>query len=367
MQIYDSFTERKNGMEIKLSKDTLMLLKDIEDRIEPEVEEDFENQWRDFLFDRFDGEIFEPRRKKLSVSDADYVRVDNINDAINDFDAMLRHQLQDVSDSLSKPNCNICVRANYGTGILSSVFGAEIFYMPRKTNTLPTTKAVGDSEWIRAAVEKGLPNIKNGFGEKVFRFGEMCAEVFENYPKIKKYVKVYHPDLQGPLDICELLWGGEMFYAMYDEPELVHGILRLITDTYSAFMDKWFEIFPRNTEINPHWNSLYHRGSILLRNDSAMNLSPELYREYAMPYDGELLKRYGGAVHFCGRGDHYIEDLCSLPGLYAVNMSQPHLNDMEKIYKNTVDKGIKLLAFNKQVALNDVTRSGGFKHNLSAR
>jgi hypothetical protein len=196
-------------------------------------------------------------------------------------------------------------------------------------------------------------------------FGEICAEVFEKYPKIKKYVKVYHPDLQGPLDICELLWGGEIFYAMYDEPELVHAMLRLVTDTYIEFIEKWFKMFPPSAEMNPHWGMLWHRGAITLRNDSAMNLSPALYREYAMPYDGELLARYGGAEHFCGRGDHYIELLSTLPGLNGVQMSQPHLNDMEIIYKNTVDKGIKLMSLKRDVAERDLSRPGGFRHNLS--
>ncbi len=116
------------------------------------------------------------------------------------------------------------------------------------------------------------------------------------------------------------------------------------------------------TEMNVHWGILRHRGAIVLRDDSAMNLSPELYKEFAAPYDEELLKRFGGGVvHFCGRGDHYIEELCSIPYVTGVNMSQPHLNDMEKIYRNTVDKG--LLAFNRARAEQDKAR--GFNGNLS--
>jgi hypothetical protein len=38
---------------------------------------------------------------------------------------------------------------------------------------------------------------------------------------------------------------------------------------------------------------------------------------------------------------------------------------MQKIYKNTVDRGIKLLAFNKKTADRDLSRPGGFRHNLS--
>ena len=118
--------------------------------------------------------------------------------------------------------------------------------------------------------------------------------------------------------------------------------------------------------MNPHWNNLWHKGSIVLRNDSAMNLSPELYEEFAAPYDGRLLKRYGGGiVHFCGRGDHYIEALSNINGLTGINMSQPHLNDMEKIYRCTVDKGLKILNFKAEFAERDKTRNGAFNHNLS--
>ncbi len=352
-------------MDYKLSDETLTLLEDIESRIDPETEEDYVDQWRDFLFDRFGGDIFLPVRKKFSPSSVSFPRVENINDALESYDCMLRQQLEGVSDALGKKKGNLVVRANYGTGILSSLFGAEIFVMPRQMNTLPTTRSVNDTEWIRAKVEAGIPDLKAGFGKNVFEFGEICAEVFEKYPKIKRYVKVYHPDLQGPLDICELLWGGEMFYAMYDEPELVHAMLRLVTDTYVGFLEKWYTLFPRDAEMNPHWHMLWHRGSVMIRNDSAMNLSPEFYEEFAMPYDGELLQKYCGAMHFCGRGDHYIEKLCSLPGLYAVQMSQPEYNDMEIIYRNTVDKNIKLLALNKAVAEEHLSRPGGFHHNLS--
>jgi hypothetical protein len=52
---------------MKLSKETLLLLEDIEKRIDPETEEDFIRQWRDFLWNRFDGEIFNPERKRLSA------------------------------------------------------------------------------------------------------------------------------------------------------------------------------------------------------------------------------------------------------------------------------------------------------------
>ncbi|MBQ8407794.1 MAG: hypothetical protein IJY39_02905 [Clostridia bacterium] len=343
---------------------SIALIEDIERRIDPEVEEDFLAQWRSFLFGGFKGELFSPIRKKLSAPTEEPVRI-HINDAIEDYDMMLQMQLSQVSASLNSKNRCLCLRANYGTGIMSSVLGAEMFMMPRNMSTLPTTKACNDPEWIRAMVERGVPDLRTSLGKKVFEFSEECAELFAKYPKFSKYVTMYHPDLQGPLDVCELLWGGEMFYSMYDEPELVHGALSLITETYTRFMNEWHKLFPASEEMNPHWESFYHRGKLVLRSDSAMNISPDLYREYSLPYDKLLLERFGGGiVHFCGRGDHYIDILCQLPELYGINMSQPEYNDMEKIYKNTVDKGIKIFAFQKKQAEDDIGRAGGFHGNV---
>ena len=131
----------------------------------------------------------------------------------------------------------------------------------------------------------------------------------------------------------------------------------------------WFQprerCYAPDPVMNTHWTSFWHRGALVLRNDSAMNLSPEFYDEFSVPYDTRLLSHFGGGVmHFCGRGDHYIEALCNIPLLYGVNMSQPHYNDMEKIYRNTVDKGIPLLGFSGERADADLCRAGGYRHLL---
>jgi hypothetical protein len=68
-----------------------------------------------------------------------------------------------------------------------------------------------------------------------------------------------------------------------------------------------------------------------------------MYAAFVKPRDEYLLGRYGGgAIHFCGKGDHCIELMTDSPNLTAVNMSQPHLNDMRRIHAATVGRG-KLL------------------------
>ena len=351
---------------MKLSQYTLDLLNDIENRIIPSVEDDFINQWQNFWDGKTNDIIFRPVRKIVSEPSIEIKNI-NINDAIQDYELMLDMQLADVSKALSNTDKALCMRANYGTGILSSLLGAELFEMPRSQNTLPTTKAFNDTDAIREIVEKGMPDINTALGAKVFAFGEMCLEIFRNYPKITKYVFMCHPDTQGPLDIAELLWGGEMFYEMYDNPDIVHALMQLITNTYIAVLDRWFEMYPNKEDLNVHWG-WFIRGGICLRNDSAVNLAPEQYSEFALEYDQHLFNYYkGGLMHYCGKGDHFAGVAAANTNATAINLSEPHRNDMNKIFEGVLPTGKKLLGITKHGCqkAEEANVVGGMIHGLS--
>ena len=96
---------------MKLSAYTLSLLADIENRINPEAEEDFLAQWRRFWNGEADGVIFTPKRKVLSQPSLEVMPI-NINDAIGDYDLMLASQLGRVSEALASGSRALTVRAN---------------------------------------------------------------------------------------------------------------------------------------------------------------------------------------------------------------------------------------------------------------
>ncbi len=349
------------GESMKASEYTLALLDDIERRIDPETEDDLMLQWESFWSGKNASLVFTPQRKKTSKPGIELKNI-HINDAVGDVSLMLEYELTALSKKLSG-NGALGIRANWGTGIMTSLFGAEIFFMPRESQTLPTTKSFNDSDKIREILDTGMPDVCNGFGKSVLQYGETCAELFSKYPKIQRYVQVYHPDTQGPLDIAELLWGGEMFYEMYDDPDLVHAVLRLITDTYKAFMERWYTFIPKRNGLSVHWD-IMHKGRIMLRLDSAMNLSCDFYNEFSKPYDAELLDYFGGGcMHFCGRGDHYIHSLCEIKNMYGFNMSQPHLNDLDKIFDAAIKQGKFILGMPKAYEYaNGVCSKNGIIH-----
>lgn len=331
-------------------------LDDLEARINPEQEDRLLQEWIDFTADRFDDGFFSPQRSEPSPPRTEWPRV-SVNAGLEDFDMMALQQYGRCSEQLADGSGTVlCVRCNYGTSIVPLLFGVEPFVMDEELDTLPTSWPLNDLEAIRRVVDAGVPDIHQGYGSQVLEMGKRYMAVAREYPKIGKYVQIYHPDLQGPMDICEVVWGSTIFYSLYDQPDLVKALLEIVTETYIRFMRAWTEIVPFRAGGNAHWG-LFHKGNIMLRDDSAMNVSPDMFNEFIRPYDQRLLDEFGGgAIHFCGRGDHYIANMSEMDGLYAINMSQPEYNDMETIYANTVDKGIKIIGLARAAAEEAVAR-----------
>ena len=322
-------------------------LDDLEQRLDTAVEDQLENDWQQFLDGKFTGHVFKPRRARQAPPTIQWPAI-GINDALNDYELMLVRELAGVSGQLKNGGgAMLNIRSNYGVAILPCVFGCEPFYMSDEQNTLPmATPVAGGEKTIEALVAKGVPDFMNiGWTPKVFECGRFYQKCLAPYPKLKKYVRIYHPDLQGPLDAAEVVWGSEILLSFYDNPDLLTAFLNLVTETYTQFLKRWFAENPNPFDrLASHWG-LAHHGNIMLRNDSVMNISGDMYEEYVMPFDQRLLKEFGGgAIHFCGKGSHYVEHLARLEKFTALNLSQPEYNDMEKIFKNSVDVGIPILS-----------------------
>lgn len=281
-----------------------------------------------------------------------------INDAIADPAKMLLRELAGVYSVVCQRTYHIPnIRCNYGTCILPSLFGAQTFWMEDVQDILPTNKPLGEGA-IDGLLAAGMPDLSGGFGGRVFETAEYFKEVLKPYPKLSEVIWIYHPDLQGPIDVVELLWGSEMFYAFYDQPERVKAITEMVTQTYTAFMKRWMQVIPpRDHTHTVHWGRMW-KGQVMLRDDSIVNLSSEMYEQFVRPYDERILQQFeGGAIHFCGHVDHCIDSLTESNWLTAINPSQPHLNDMRKIHAASVGKGIILdCPKSRHLAGLDVTR-----------
>jgi len=324
-------------------------LDDLEARIDERQEEAFRASWRRFLDGGFTEGYFTPQAREPAPAGVEWPQI-HINDALEDIDLMVLREFAAVSGILAAGgNMALNVRCNYGVGILASQLGCEIVQMDRAQGNLPTSLPRGSAA-IAGILDAGVPDLRAGLGAKVFDTAERFLEVMAAYPKIRRWVSLYHPDAQGPIDNLELVWGSEVFYAFYDQPEMIRDMMALMTDHYAAFMRTWFDLVPPRSDCSCHWG-LMLKGQLMIRNDSLMNLSPETYEQFVFAHDQRLLGEFGGgAIHFCGRGDHFIGIMSRIEGLTGVNLSEPHLNDMDVIYANTIDKGLLIIGLSPEAA-----------------
>ena len=324
-------------------------LEDLCARIDEDVERRNGQEWVAFLEDRWPHDVFTPTPRPPAPPRVPWPVI-SLNRAQQDGDAMLLSQFGMCSQLLADGGTNrLAVRCNYGTGIIPSLFGCELFALDDSADTLPTARPLGGQR-IAALLDAGVPDLRAGLGGAVFDMADRFNEVLARYPVLGRNVALYHPDTQGPIDLVELIWGSEMFLAFCDDAEQMRGFLGLVTDTYISFMRRWFALAPAPRPYCVHWG-LLQRGPVMLRNDSLMNLSPDIYTQFVRPLDQRIFDALGGgAVHFCGRGDHFIAAMSQMRDLSCIALSQPHLNDMEMVYRHTVDKGIKLLQLDRPAA-----------------
>jgi len=87
---------------------------------------------------------------------------------------------------------------------------------------------------------------------------------------------------------------------MIDEPELVHALLDLATETTITFTRKQKEL------VGEPLDSAYHfhyriPGGVRVVDDSAISLSPAMYEEFCRPYTERVFAAFGGGyMHYCG-------------------------------------------------------------------
>jgi hypothetical protein len=92
-----------------------------------------------------------------------------------------------------------------------------------------------------------------------------------------------------------------------------HALLRLVTDTYIALMRSSRRSSGTMRKDSCRMGILY-RGGVVLRNDTAVNLSREMYEEFVQPYDRLVLDAFGGgSMHYCGRADQWVSSMLGSP------------------------------------------------------
>lgn len=317
-------------------------LRDLEERIDPAAEERLEKNWLLFADGRWNMSFFRSNREQKIPSRMEWPDV-HMNDALDDPDVMIYSELCRMNRQLAEGGPELLAfRSNYGSNILPELLGAQVARMPYAQNSLPGCRPMSNAEQaIRRHFVCGVNiDLKSGYSGQAFATTARFRTLMKGYPKLERFCHIYMADTEGPCGILEMLFGSDFYYLFSDDPGLVQTGLAVATDAFLTFCHAWHAEFPPFDETHRvDWGWL-HRGHGLIREDTSTNISPALYEEFVFPEDARILEELGGgAIHFCGKGDHLMPIFDQLPDFYALNLSQPEMNDMETVYDLSIRKG----------------------------
>lgn len=257
------------------------------------------------------------------------------NELVSTYGTSVLHR-ETVGDDLP---CTL--RANFGVGLVASVFGARI---EQVENNPPWVHPFESADEFWSAVEQFPLDLSRGWIPRVEERYATYRRILRGCPRLESVIRLVLPDLQGPMDNVELLRGSEVFPDFYAEPERLDQALRTLAAAQVAIAQRLMPALTDGPSGWSHQHGFAVRGSILIRADTAIMLSPAMYQSQVKPHDSWVLTEMGGGgLHSCGKIEHLVDEFLSAGSIRCLDLGQPLMNDMDRIYRVARERQVSLL------------------------
>lgn len=169
-------------------------------------------------------------------------------------------------------------------------------------------------------------------------------------------------DLGGPLNTAKDLLDTNLLYtAFYDTPKEFHYLLDKVTNLQICCYDEIIKTVGDSSRLtcidfDPLWAPEGWKGFV--SDDVCATYGPELFKEFSIPYNNRIFKKYGGGrIHNCGPNPSlhlYLEHTPNIKGLNcSYKYSRNDLIRMKEIFKG---RGIVEFDFDNET-LDEMVKS----------
>jgi hypothetical protein len=140
-------------------------------------------------------------------------------------------------------------------------------------------------------------------------------------------------NVASPMVTASMIWNyTDLMVALLRYPGEVHALLEVITEATIDYVRLQLGHIK-------HLYTMGHEGEVLPReiglrisDDTAVLLSPALYREFAGRYNAKLAEVFGGVVvHSCGDCSRVLSAMMETPGLRGLELTMPQNTNWEAI------------------------------------
>jgi len=232
-------------------------------------------------------------------------------------------------------------RPEYGVVNIPEVFG-----IPSQVTDEGRSMSEGlnNATALKNLVARGMPDFDCAHTRKVDAWYEFARETLAEYEHLSRFIHPVLPDTQGPFDLACLIYGSDILTAIYDYPDLVRDVLTLMTDAFIAYNQRYKAL------IGEPLNSAYHigglklaRGGVRICDDSATLTSPTVYREVIKPQNLRCFEPFdGGWLHYCGDGNHILDDILDMDCVHYLHMGNPDSHDLLNLIRKTSENEVVL-------------------------
>ena len=141
--------------------------------------------------------------------------------------------------------------------------------------------------------------------------------------KLGAKVPINTMDLQTPLSVAtHVMDSTELLTACLTHPREVHHLCDMITEFSIEMMHRHLRQMEHPGYPGRNFPSISDDVGICLADDTPLiMLSPELYRQFALPYNNRISEAFGGVhIHSCGDYRHNLDNLLDITNVRSIQL-----------------------------------------------
>ena len=266
------------------------------------------------------------------------------NEAFNEPAKMLLNELQPIyeGENFQDNRVNV-IRANYGVGIIPSLFGCKII---QKDNELPWVKPITSIEGVKKIINKGVPDFNSDLLVKVNETQEYFKDKLNKYPNLKECVHIGLPDVLGPFNLAGTMLDEKLYIYLYSHVEIIKELLDLLTQTYIKFA-----LYQKKIIGEPLSSGYYFgcrlSGGIKISEDYGLAVSPKMYEEFCLPNNVKVAEKFDGfTLVVCEDLEkNRLHSIFKTKGLRAIIYWSKNIEKLEEIYELASEKKVCVVWF----------------------
>ncbi len=211
----------------------------------------------------------------------------------------LKHRIENIPEDACCTGTTLTVGPYFDNVLDSAAFGADIAWPENETlQSRPTIDTVEQMESFEAP-EPGA-GLWGQATDWWLRMKELAADTKLSFGGVEGRVDVASLGIGGlsPHMIAVDLVGHDFYWWQAEYPEQCHTFLGKITDGLIRAQRHFMTIDERP------------RGGFGMAEDTGLIMSPEMFREFVVPYTGKMFDtfgkghRFGRGLHMCGQSTH---------------------------------------------------------------